>query len=53
MSVIESDPGAVAAPRNLICVALAMAQQLTEEQRWCLAAWLRNEADLLDCPRWN
>jgi hypothetical protein len=46
LSTIESDPGATAAVRNLICVALVMAQQLSEEQQVLLARFLREEADL-------
>ena len=53
MSIIESEPGATAPVRNLIATACMMAEQLGEEQRAILAALLREEADLLDAPRWN
>jgi hypothetical protein len=53
VAIIESDPDPSAVPTNLIGLALAMAEQLNEEQRFVIAAFMRSEADRLVTPRWN
>jgi hypothetical protein len=53
LSIIESDPGATAPPRHLIATACLMAEQLNEEQRAVIAAYMRSVADLLEAERWN
>jgi hypothetical protein len=51
LSIIEREPHATDAVRNLIATASLMAEQLDEVQRAVFATLLRETADLLDRPR--
>jgi hypothetical protein len=53
LSIVQTEPNAGAAARNLLGTAVAMAEMLDEDERAVVAAFMRAEADLLDAKRWN
>jgi hypothetical protein len=53
LSIVQTEPRATDAVRNLLASACTMAEMLDEEERGIVAAIMRSEADLLDAKRWN